>query len=247
MPFAKAVRSWVVAVPVAFVATVPLAEPSLQLRGEKVHEDLRSDALISGNWLVGALTVAPRSQAAPRLLSYVPGGAAWQGATLCARTTDKSGRYSALFEYRTPDDWSGGLIEFEYQSEHPDFLSVADETNSGVALHHGDCRTVTDTFLPVLWNSVDDPKLDASRRSEVVLNINAGRADSLIAKARTATGELEIVCAAADGEGVGFNHQCRIFVPSDFDDVVQVEISRLRYGRASRPLSAELHLYPIGN
>lgn len=220
------------------------AEPVLRLNGEKVHEDLRKDALISGNWLVGALTVAPRSDLAPRLMGYVPGGSEWGGQTLCARATDQSGRYSALFEYDIPQGWSGGLVEFDYQTDFSEFLGAVDETNSGVALHRGDCRTVTDTFLPVHWNTQELPTKDQNNRVELVLNINAGRSDSVVATATSTAGDADIACLPTQTPGVGFNYQCRALVPGDRAGVLSVEISRLRYGRASRALSADFHVYP---
>lgn len=222
------------------------AQEVTSLAPERVREELRADALISGNWLVGAHAVSARSAEAPRLMSYVPGGAEWQGQTICARATDKTGRYSALLEYRVPAGWQGGLIDLEYRSDHSDHLRGRDESDSGVALHRGGCDRITNVFLPVLWNA---ERLPGGQDAPVplILNLNAGRADSLLATARTAAGtDLPVTCARMEEEGVGFNYQCRLNVPADLAGVVQLEITRLRRGRMGKPRVAELHLFPPG-
>ncbi|WP_417606917.1 hypothetical protein [Primorskyibacter flagellatus] len=236
-------------VAVVVPALPALADPALRLRGERVHEELRSDALINGNWLVGAHTAAPRNAEGPRLYSYIPGGADWQGQTLCARATDKEGRYSALFEYHVPVAWGGGLVDLEYETEYEAFVSASDESNNGIALHRGDCRLVTDDFLPVLWNAAETPETDGEGRMTLILNLNAGRADSLIPHAvlspldGAAGGDMPIRCDPTSEAGVGFNYQCRIQVPADQAGVLTVGITRLRYGKAAPPRMANIHLY----
>lgn len=249
MPFPRPVVS---AILMALCQSLPVAAQEagpLELSGTRLHEELRSDALISGNWLVGAHMLAGRSAEAPSLHSYVPGGPFWQGQPLCARATDKEGRYSALFEYTVPETWSGGLVSLRYESDFGDHVAHIDESNSGIALHRGACQSVTDTFLPVLWNARETPQIDADGNLRLILNLNAGRADSLIPRATLTADDgvatpLPITCAATEAAGVAFNYQCEATAPGDRRGVVEIEIVRLRYGRKSPPRVAQIHLFP---
>ncbi len=219
------------------------AEPLVTLDPiTQVRDELRPDALISGNWLVGVHTRAQRAQNAPQLYSYVP--ADWEGKTVCVRVTGEKGRYNALYPYEVPGVWAGGLIKFNYPTVHPDHVESIDHTNSGVALHNGDCATVSDTFTPVLWNALENPITTDRGEVELVLNINAGRADSVFGEATLGAKVIEMTCDPTDARGVGFNYQCVFAVPGDRAAELKVAIERLRFGRAAPPRTATIQFFP---
>jgi len=231
-----------------FLALPAQTEPLAKIEPlNKVDEQLRPDALISGNWLVGVHTTAQRTQNAPRLYSYVPSG--WNGHIVCVRVTDEEGRYTALYEYEMPGNWVGGLAEFNYPTAYVDHVKTIDATNSGVALHKGDCAKLSDIFVPVHWNALEDPIGPAPGQLELVLNVNAGRADSVfgVATFENASGvePIDMTCAPTQKRGVGFNYTCSLAVPGDREAILSIEIKRLRFGREAPPRKAKIALFPL--
>ena len=225
------------------------AQEIVALKGERVHEDLRDEALISGNWLVGAHFIAPKTGDAPVLLSYVPGGDGWKGQMICVRATGIDGRYSALYQYHLPADWQGGLVNLTYDSKYPEFLKTNDENTTGIAIHLGNCGAVSDVFLPVLWNARAAPAGQADGRVELLLDINAGRADSVIAAAKLIGGgsgdaSADVRCDPTGENGVGFNYQCQLWLPAGAPALVQLEVTRLRYGKKSPVRVARIQFHP---
>ncbi|WP_224825990.1 hypothetical protein [Cognatishimia sp. MH4019] len=224
-------------------ASFAAAEPLVQLEPiVEVNDDLRADALISGNWLVGVHTRADRADDVPRLYSHV--SSEWAGKAVCVRVIGENGRYNALYPYQMPNSWEGGLVEFIYPTQHPDFVSNIDDSNSGVAVHEGDCDSISQTFVPVLWNALDSPKANADGQVELVLNINAGRADSVFGAATSGDVTIEMTCDPTTARGVGFNYQCVFAVPRELSATLDVSIERLRFGRAAPPRTATIKLFP---
>lgn len=227
-----------------FLASTALAEPLATLDPvERIDEQMRPDSLISGNWLVGIHTSAQRAPDLPKLYSYVPGN--WADEAVCVRVTGEQGRYTALYAYQMPANWKGGLAEFVYPTDHPDHVEQIDGSNSGVALHKGDCDTVSGTFVPVHWNALEQPDGADGGALELVLNVNAGRSDTVIGTATPKDAqEIPMECAPTKERGVGFNYQCTFTVPGTQGAELAISLQRFRFGRASPERTATIELFP---
>lgn len=232
---------------IGFLSFPAIAEPLARLEPllSEPSDELRPDALISGNWLVGIHLSAAPAEDVPKLYSYV--SSEWKEASVCVRVTGEEGRYNALYPYQMPDDWEGGLIEFIYPTRHPDFVQGIGAGNSGVAVHKGTCDEISEDFVPVLWNTREAPTPDEDGKVEIVLNINAGRADSVFGIAEMDGQEIEMVCDPTPARGVGFNYKCVFKIQGDLTSKLNVSIERLRFGRAAPPRDATIDFFPLGN
>lgn len=210
-----------------------------------VDEDLKGEALISGNWLVGVHAVGEIARVKPRLYSYVP--EEWKGRTICTRVTDQDGRYNALYEYKIPDTWEGDPIEFAYPTKFGDHIKKTDAGNSGVALHLGDCSQVSEDFLPVYWNARPIENVSDSGRLELLLNVNAGRADSVFGEITIGTIATPLQCMPTANKSVAFNYQCRAELTVNNVSEANIVVRRLRLGREapSRQASVVLTSYSL--
>lgn len=224
-------------------ATGLSAEPLARLDPliDAPNDELRPDALISGNWLVGIHTKAPRAERAPTLFSYI--SEEWAGRDVCVRVTGEEGRYNALYPYQIPESWTGGLAEFNYPTRHIDFVQGINETNSGVAVHRGTCDQISEIFVPVLWNALQAPVENERGEVELVLNINAGRADSVFGTVTIGSEQTEITCDPTATRGVGFNYQCAFSVPRDLSAELEISLERLRFGRAAPERRATIEVF----
>ncbi len=210
-----------------------------------VEEDLKGEALISGNWLVGVHTIGETAPVKPQLYSYVPKG--WAGRTICTRVTDQDGRYNALYEYKIPDTWKGAPIEFTYPTKFDDHIKKTDAGNSGVALHLGDCSQVSEEFLPVYWNARPAENVSGSGKLELLLNVNAGRADSVFGEITIGAVATPLQCMPTPNKSVAFNYQCRAALTVSNVSEAGIVLRRLRLGREapSRQASVVLTRYSL--
>ncbi len=233
----------VVSILFGFNSIIASAEPEVTLPARVVGEENKPEAYISGNWLVGIHLRANLSKNRPSLIASLPGG--WKGHIVCARATTISGKYFAFMEYTVPRGWKGGVVRFEYPTRFSEVVKLTNIENSGVAIHKGACQADSNEFVPARWNANEIPTQDALGRQTLVLNMNVGRADEVLARALIGDKVLVLKCSAVPGKGrTSFNHRCWLTVPMGWSGKMPLEVIRIRSGNFSKPRHAFIHMFP---
>lgn len=223
-------------------ATLVQAEPKMTLEISQVSESYKNASLIAGNWIVGVHMSAVSSKSHPKLHGRIP--ESWKNGRICARSTDISGRYSALTEYEIGAEWDGGLAELSYSKAYQNIVTKLNENNSGVAIHKGDCSAISDRFIPAFWNVEEFPVVDQTGKVELIVNLNARRSQQVFARGTVDQTVYTANCSPIADGGIAFNFQCRLEIPKDTQGEMKFEVWRVRSGIVGKPRAAVILLRP---
>lgn len=216
------------------------AEPKATLEISQVKESYKNASLISGNWIVGVHMNAVASELNPTLYSRIP--QEWRNGTVCARSTDISGRYTALTEYQLGGEWGGGLAELSYSKAYETIVSKLNENNSGVAIHRGGCGAISEQFVPAFWNAEESPIVSETGNVRLIINLNARRSQQVFARGTFGRTAYTAICSPIATGGIAFNFQCILEVPQDLAGGLKFEVWQVRSGIVSKPRSAMILL-----
>lgn len=226
----------------AVAVTVVQAEPKVTLEISQVSESYKNASLIAGNWIVGVHMNAVSSDSHPKLHGRIP--ESWKNGRICARSTDISGRYSALTEYEIGAEWNGGLAELSYSKAYESIVNKLNEDNSGVAIHKGGCSAISDQFIPAFWNAEEFPIVDQTGQVELIINLNARRSQQVFARGAVGQTVYTASCAPVVDGGIAFNFQCRLEIPKDMQGEMKFEVWQVRSGIVGKPRAAIILLRP---
>lgn len=216
------------------------AEPKATLEISHVNESYKNASLISGNWIVGVHMNAVVSKLNPTLYSRIP--QEWRNGSVCARSTDISGRYTALTEYQLGPEWSGGLAELSYSKAYKAIVSELNENNSGVAIHRGGCGVISEQFVPAFWNVEQSPIVSKTGDVQLIINLNAQRSQRVFARGTFGQTAYTATCSPIASGGIAFNFQCLLEVPQDLAGGLKFEVWQVRSGIVRKPRSAMILL-----
>lgn len=216
------------------------AEPKATLEISQVNESYKNASLIAGNWIVGVHMNAVASELNPTLYSRIP--QEWKNGSVCARSTDISGRYTALIEYEVGAEWEGGLAELDYSKDYETIVSKLNEDNSGVAIHRGGCSAISEQFVPAFWNAEESPIVSETGNVRLIVNLNARRSQQVFARGTFDQTAYTASCTPISSGGIAFNFQCLLDVPKDLAGGLKFEVWQVRSGIVSKPRSAMIML-----
>lgn len=224
----------------ALVACPALADPQARLPVEAVVTPERNDETvkISGPYLAGVMYAgAEPLEDRPSLRAHVPVG--WAGEPVCMRAISADGVYEFVTRYRIPADWPAeGVIDFAYETDHPDVLGAAADPEFAVSLARGDCLDEAGAFLVGYWNASDD---QGGRR--VVLLLNSLGADEAWVYVGDDPAAEPVDCAPVEVERPrAFDRRC-VLDPEALDGgQVRIEINTVSGGVFDPPRFVELVL-----
>lgn len=216
------------------------AESKETLEMSQVNESYKNASLIAGNWIVGVHMNAVASEPNPTLYSRIP--QEWKNGSVCARSTDISGRYTALIEYKIGDKWGGGLAELEYSNDYKAIVSKLNENNSGVAIHRGSCSAISEQFVPAFWNAKEFPIVSETGNVQLIVNLNAQRSQQVFARGTFGQTAYAANCTPIASGGIAFNFQCLLDVPKGLAGELKFEVWQVRSGIVGKPRSAMIIL-----
>jgi len=216
------------------------AEPKAILEANVVQEDYKTASLISGNWIVGVHIDAEENTNNPSLYSRIPSG--WGNSKFCARSTDVTGRYTALTEYAFKHKWGGGLAKLNYSKKYKSLVETMNLKNSGIAIHKGDCASISEIFVPALWNATEQPVKTKAGNIRLIINLNAQRSDQVFARGTVLDTTYTARCFPLPQGGIAFNFQCLLEIPPEISGTLNFEVWQVRSGVVAKPRSAEIIL-----
>lgn len=239
-------------------ATLVKAQEILPLEGLVISETDPERTLISKpNWLRGLHVIGSNlpEQQRPQIEAVMP--EQWLGTTMCARITTIIGDYTALVEFKVPDDMVTRRARLKFITEYQDVIASISPNNSGITLERGAC--IGDThegnreYAANFWNEGALTGEDADQDVELMLNMNIARADELLVTAVLLGPDATPIklghsCARINSpDALAYNFRCSITIPAelmptDADAAIQFDYERLYRGRVSAPRSAMIFI-----
>jgi len=223
---ARRVKAGMVAVAIA-AATAANAEP-LTPSGE-LDEQVTDAAQVSMSRIVVGVVAdeTPRANDARVGAAVAP---EWRGDTMCARFLSSDSTYEGSREYVIPTTLTAPVGELDFPTTHGDTLAALTTSEFAISLTRGDCDNDGRDFAVALWRTdAYDP--DAA----ILVLINAQGADE--SYVYLPEEDIEAPCTAlGHGQGVGFDHACRIprsELPAE--GPVLVEVNRATGGAFEEP------------
>jgi hypothetical protein len=239
-------------------ATTVKAQDILPLEGLVVSETDPERTLISKpNWLRGLHVIGSNlpEQQRPQIEAVMPEN--WLGTTICARITTIVGDYTALVEFKVPDEMVTRRARLKFSTSYQDMITSISPNNSGITLERGACigdeREDNPEYTVNFWNEGALTGEDADQDVELMLNMNIARADELLVTAVLQGSdappvELGHSCARINSpDALAYNFRCSVTIPAGLmpthsDATIKFDYERLYRGRVSAPRSAMIFI-----
>lgn len=152
---------------VVLLTSAAVAAPLALSERTPFFESLRDKAQISGPPIVGLLSLGAPAERATPLTAAIPAG--WRGGEVCARVVSSDGLYEARGQYLVPEDWSGGIAEFDFPTGYGGKVLDIPSASMAVLVSRGDCDADTPPLAIAGWRTEPD--------GAVVVLVNSYRSD----------------------------------------------------------------------
>jgi hypothetical protein len=127
------------------------AAPLVLSKGAAFFESFRDKAQISGPPVVGVLSIGAEAIRASPLTAAIP--ADWRGGEVCARVVSSDGLYEARGQYVVPDEWAGGIAEFDFPTGYGGKVLDIPVASMAVLISRGDCDVSSPQLALAAWRT----------------------------------------------------------------------------------------------